>query len=81
MNDPPILVIRLGYERVEVRVDLVGISGRLNDGGKSMVFKAAVLVAQADGEVTKDEERLLKKTYKALDLSKSQAAQIRSSVN
>jgi tellurite resistance protein len=71
---------RLEATHIEIKDYLDGVSSRLNDGGRSMVFQAAVLVAQADGEVAQDEERLLKKTYKALGLSKSQAAQIRSSI-
>lgn len=73
-------VTRLEGANASINDYLGSVSGRLNDGGKAMVFKSAVLVAQADGEVAKDEEQLLKQTYKALGLSRSEAKAIRSSL-
>ena len=71
----------LEAKHIDINHYLTDIGGRLNDGGKASVFQAAVLVAQADGEVAQAEEKLLKSTYKALGLSRSQAAKIRSSLN
>lgn len=59
---------------------LADIGTRLNDGGKAMVYKAAALVAMADGEVAKEEEALLRSTQKALGLTGTQAKNIRSSI-
>ena len=56
------------------------VGGRLNDQGTAMVFSAAVLIAQADGEIVSEEEALLKSIYKALGLTKSQAKNIRGSM-
>ena len=74
-------VKRLEENNTTIKGYLTDIGGRLNNGGKAMVFKAAILVAQADGEVAQEEEQLLKETYKALGLSRSQASGIRSSLN
>lgn len=72
-------VARLEATPPDIVEHLRSVGGRLNDRGKAMVFSAAILIAQADGEVGREEEVLLKSIYKALGLSKSQAKNIRAS--
>lgn len=70
-------VSRLQSANLGMKDYLADISARLNDTGKAMVFQANVLVAQADGEISREEEALLKSNYKALGMTRSQASKIR----
>ena len=74
-------VQRFAATKTPIKGYLADIGGRLNDGGKAMVYKAAVLVAKADGEIAPEEDAHLKATYKALGLSRSQAKSMRSSIS
>ena len=54
-----------------------GAIGLLNENGKIFVYKAAFLVAIADGEIAKKEEKLIKSLGKGLGLSRSIVKEIR----
>jgi tellurite resistance protein len=43
--------------------------GRLNDSGRELVLKAAILVAMADGRLGREEEAQLVEISKALEMS------------
>ena len=53
------------------------IKFRMNENGKISVYKAAFLVAIADGEIAKEEEKLIKSLGKGLGLSRSVVKEIR----
>ncbi len=55
---------------------LASIVGRLNDDGRELVLKASILVAMADGELSAEEEALLKDVARCLELGPSRVREI-----
>ena len=50
---------------------LGSVVGSLNDQGKELVVKAAFMVAAADGEFQDEEQELMKRIGKSLQMSSS----------
>jgi uncharacterized tellurite resistance protein B-like protein len=58
-------------EKVSLDQFLQGVAARLNDNGKELVVKAAMLVAASDGNLAEEELKLLTDIARALGMSPS----------